>query len=277
MSLPQPKNEEPPSPPDAARDSLLPERDFAGRQFIGTREKQEDYYAFSDVSGPKEPKGTRLLVALGDGLGAHLGGNIASYTIVDEFLKAYKRGTLSEAWRMRVALEAANDKLNEITMRLAMNTAPMGSTFVGVSLTKQAMHWISVGDSCLFLLRSGKLMRLNADHSLAPILDERMRRGELTIEEAAAHPDRHILQSACMGLPLTIVDARMEPYPLKSGDLLVNASDGVLTLGHQQMEEMLAFGRNTTAGKIADAIVFAVRCANHPRQDNVTVAVVKIP
>jgi serine/threonine protein phosphatase PrpC len=253
------------------------ERDFAGRQHIGTREKQEDYYAFSDASGSKEPKGTRMLIALGDGLGAHLGGNIASFTIVDEFLKAYKRGTLSEAWRMRVALEAANDKLNEITMRLAMNTAPMGSTFVGVSFTRQALHWISVGDSCLFLHRAGKLTRLNADHSLAPILDERMRRGELTSDEAAAHPDRHILQSACMGLPLTLVDARMEPYALKTGDILVAASDGILTLEHQQLEEMLAFGRNTTAGKIADAIVFAVRCANHPRQDNVTVAVVKIP
>ncbi len=276
MIVPQVKQQDQETPKEV-RDGFLPERDFAGRQFIGMREKQEDYYAFSDVSGPKEPKGTRLLVALGDGLGAHLGGNIASYTIVDEFLKAYKRGTLSEAWRMRVALEAANDKLNEITMRLAMNTAPMGSTFIGVSLTKQAMHWISVGDSCLYLLRAGKLLRLNADHSLAPILDERMRRGELTAQEAAAHPDRHILQSACMGLPLTIVDARMEPYPMKSGDVLVSASDGVLTLEHHQLEEMLAFGRNTTAGKIADAIIFAVRCANHPRQDNVTVAVVKIP
>ena len=39
------------------------------------------------------------------------------------------------------------------------------------------VHWVSVGDSPLFIFREGKLMRLNADHSLAPLLDERVRLG----------------------------------------------------------------------------------------------------
>lgn len=237
---------------------------------------QEDFYAFSDISAAKEAGGSRMLVALGDGLGAHVGGNVASYLIVDEFVKAYKRSTLSTAWRLRVALETANEKLRDLSAKLATENAPMGSTLVGVAVSKESIHWVSVGDSPLFLFRDGTLTRLNADHSLAPILDERVRSGELSVADAARHPDRHILQSACLGHPLTIVDARMDPFELKSGDIVIAASDGVLTLNHKHLEQMLAFGKTTSAGKIADAIIFAIRCADQPRQDNATVCVVKI-
>src|SRR5207302_6498377 len=122
------------------------------------------------------------LIGLGDGLGAHIGGNVASYFIVDEFVKAYRRSTLSTSWRLRIALETSNEKLYELSTKLAYDHAPMGSTFVGITVMKNALHWVSVGDSPLFLFREGKLMRLNADHSLAPILDERVRSGELTEE-----------------------------------------------------------------------------------------------
>lgn len=254
------------------------ERDFSGRQFIGGRKMQEDFYAFCDVSGPKERPGSRLLITLGDGLGAHVGGSVASAFMVDEFIKAYRRSTLCASWRLRVALEAANERLYEVSARLSsFENAPMGSTLVGAVVADGAIHWVSVGDSPMFLFRDGKITRLNADHSLSPIIDERMRRGEITEEEAMHHPDRHILQSACLGQPLTIVDARTDPFELKSGDIIIVSSDGILTLGQIQLEELMSFGRFNTAGKIADSIIFAVRCADQFRQDNVTVAIVKIP
>jgi serine/threonine protein phosphatase PrpC len=254
------------------------ERDFAGRQYVGRRERQEDYYAFSDLSDKRESTGTRILAGLGDGLGAHLGGQLASAHLVTEFIQACKRSTLSAAWRLRVALETANESLYRISSRISWDKgAPMGSTFLGLSVSKSSVHWVSVGDSPLLIHREGKLTRLNADHSLAPILDERARLGELTEEEARVHPDRHVLQSACMGLPLTLVDARMDPYPLQTGDIIIAASDGLFTLDMAQMEDMLSFGKHTSAGKIADALIFAVRCADHPRQDNTTVCVLKVP
>ena len=252
------------------------ERDFAGRQYIGQREQQEDYYVFSDISERKAARMSKLLVGLGDGLGAHVGGNVASYFMVKEFVKAFKRSTLTTPWRLRVSLESANEGLSVLSSRFGVEKLPMGSTFIGLAITPTFMHWISVGDSILYVFRGGKLTRLNADHSLVPVLQERVKRGDLTAAEAAVHPDRHVLQSACMGLPLTMVDARMEPYPLEKGDVIITASDGLLTLPHHHMEEMLNFGRNTTAGKVADALLFAIRCADEPRQDNATVTVVKI-
>ena len=253
------------------------ERDFAGRQDVGTRSHQEDYYAFCDVSEKKEPPISKLLIGLGDGLGAHLGGHLASYHVVDQFVKRYKAASLPVGWRLRVSLDGANESLYHLSSRIQLNTPPMGTTFLGCVIADKNLWWISVGDSPLYHFSDGKLTRLNADHSLAPILEERVRQGDITMAEAMVHPDRHVLQSACLGLPLTIVDCRMDPFALKSGDLVIAASDGLLSLPDQQIQDMLSFGKTTTAGKVADALLFSVRCAEHPRQDNTTVAVVKVP
>lgn len=265
------------APINSATGPFCIERDFAGRQNVGTRRKQEDFYAFSDVSEKKEPSISRVLVALGDGLGAHLGGNVASYHVVDQFIKKFKSASLPPGWRLRIALEGANESLYTISSRITLDLPPMGTTLLACLVTEKKLWWISVGDSPFYIFRDGVLTRLNADHSLAPLLDERVRNGTLTEDESRCHPDRHVLQSACLGFPLTMVDSRVDPYDLKSGDILIIASDGLLTLESKQMEEMLAFGKNSSAGKIADALMFAVRSADHPRQDNTTVAVVKIP
>ncbi|WP_166443073.1 PP2C family protein-serine/threonine phosphatase [Phragmitibacter flavus] len=256
--------------------TFVTDRDFAGRQLVGSRSKQEDFYAFSDVSDPGEPALTQLLVGLGDGLGAHSGGNLASAHLVTEFIKAYKSTKLAESWRMRIALEQANDHLDELSKRYG-GLLPMGTTFIGLHITRTFCQWISVGDSPLFIFRNGKLERLNADHSLTPILEDRVRNGEITEEESLAHPDRHILQSACMGQPLTLVDARTYPYDLHSGDILLAASDGILTLGTKEIEELLLNGSRNSAAKLANSLLFAIRCVDHPRQDNVTIALVKVP
>lgn len=256
--------------------SFVTDRDFAGRQFIGKRSQQEDFYAFSDVSPPSTPLLSELLIGLGDGLGAHSGGHIASAHLVTEFIKAYKASTIAESWRMRVALEQANEHLQDLSHRHG-GPLPMGTTFLGVHITRQFCQWISVGDSPLLLYREGKLQRLNADHSLTPILEDRVRNGELTLEESLNHPDRHILQSACMGQPLTLVDSRNYPFPLLSGDILIAASDGILTLATSEVEELLKNGHRNSAAQLANSLLFAIRCVNNPRQDNVTIALVKIP
>ena len=166
------------------------ERNFAGRQCIGARKKQEDFYAFADASEKKEPPISRVLAVLGDGLGAHLGGNVASYHVVDQFIKKYKTATLPPGWRLRVALEGANESLYSLTSRIKIDLPPMGTTLLACLVTQKKLWWISVGDSPLLLFRDGAIMRLNADHSLAPLLDERVRTGDLTAEEALVHPDR---------------------------------------------------------------------------------------
>ena len=129
----------------------------------------------------------------------------------------------------------------------------------------------------MFLYRQGELIRLNADHSLTPILEERVKQGLISEEEAANHPDRHTLQSALLGYPIALIDLPKNPLQVQSGDIIIAASDGIFTLTHKALEELLGFGRHTTADKITDAILFAIRRINYDRQDNATVGVIKIP
>ena len=66
--------------------------------------------------------------------------------------------------------------------------------------------------------------------------------------------------------------AAMDALARRSASL----QDGIFTLTHKALEELLSFGKHTTADKIADAIIFAIRRINYDRQDNTTVGVVKI-
>ena len=255
---------------------FVQEQDFAARQYRGRRENQEDYYAFADATAPEEEPLSRILLVIGDGLGAHAGGSVASYLAVGSFIKSYHDNDLPPGWRLRVALEAANETLGVVSSRLPAVHNTMGTTLVALLVTPTTLQWISVGDSPLYLFREGSLKRINADHSLAPLLQERVDRGDLTPEEAANHPDRHTLQSALLGYPLTMVDAKDDPIGLQKGDIIIAASDGLMTLSDKQMEELLSFGRHTTADKIADALIFAIRRINNDRQDNATLGVIKI-
>ena len=256
--------------------AFVQEQDFAARQYRGRRDNQEDYYAFADAAEPEERSLERLLLVVGDGLGAHAGGSVASYIGVNAFVRAYHEQDGSANWKLKHAVETANDTLGYITNRMPSVAPPMGTTMLAALVTSKTLYWLSVGDSPLFLFRDGELLRLNADHSLSPLIDARAERGEITAEEAANHPDRHTLQAALLGLPLLMIDSPPDPMPLKSGDIVIAASDGIFTLTHKALEELLSFGKHTTADKIADAIIFAIRRINYDRQDNTTVGVVKI-
>ncbi len=260
----------------ADRSSFVQEHDFAARQYRGKRENQEDYYAFADASDQDEAPLARLLLALGDGLGAHAGGSVASYVTVGSFIRAFHEAEGAASWRLRMALDIANETIGIISGRLPSLGQPMGTTLLSILVDKNSMYWVSVGDSPLFIFRAGSLIRINADHSLSPLLDERVRLGEITHEEALHHPDRHTLQAAVLGMPITMIDGNAEPFILHKGDVIIAASDGIFTLSTRQLEELLSFGQHSTADKIVDAIIFAVRRINYERQDNITVAVVRI-
>lgn len=275
-STPAPQPDTQPLQMHEAEDaSFIQERDFAARQYRGKRENQEDYYAFADASDIDDEPLSSLLLVLGDGLGAHSGGSVASFVAVGSFVKAFHESDQSVTWRLRMALDEANDTIGLLSRRLPLVSNPMGTTLVAALVTKKRLHWISIGDSPLLLFRDGAVTRINADHSLSPLLDERVRNGEMTEEEAMHHPDRHTLQAAVLGMPLLMVDHNSEPFELRKGDIVIAASDGIFTLTTRQLEELLSFGQHTSADKIADAIIFAVRRINHERQDNTTVAVIK--
>ena len=251
---------------------LRQDTDFAGRGFIGVRESQEDYALFHTTHA-----GAKLLAVLADGMGGPAFGEVASQKAVDTFITtfdSYPAGSVLAA--MGAALQQANNELAR-SINETPALASMGCTLVGVHVGADGLQWISVGDSPLFLYRDGKIIRLNADHSMAPLIAESLQKGEITQDEASKHPHRNSLRSAVMGGELSMVDTSSAPVPLYQGDVIVLASDGILTLSDNEIAAQLEVRPTVTAEKLASNLIAAVEAKKRPRQDNTTVQVIIVP
>jgi protein phosphatase len=255
--------------------------DHASRQSQGARSYQEDAAAVWPGSGPlisllppAPPAGTVLLAVLADGMGGHVGGSLASSTVCGVFLEAYGRGEDAIAGRLARGLDAANAAiLRKVTAEPHMHG--MGSTLVALAFAPEGAHFISVGDSPLYLFRRGELARLNEDHSLAPLIDKLVEAGKMTAEEAENDPRRHYLRSAVTGEELDLIDASEKPLALEAGDIVLLASDGLLTLPDDDIRRVLAAFKDESPGEIADALLRQVDLAGAMMQDNTTVIVVR--
>ena len=243
---------------------------FAARQIPGKREYQEDDFGLLDGRdlGLDGSEHSMLLVA--DGMGGHVGGATASGLLSKTFVEAYPQTSGPIVDRLRNCLEAANKALADA---VAENPTldSMGSTLVAAVVASEGLHWISVGDSPLWLFRKGRLERLNADHSMAPILEDLVAKGHMTEEDAARDPRRHALRSAVMGDDIHLIDVSSQPVAVEQGDRLLLASDGLLTLDEQEIADILEKTQDAPLEDCAAALIQAVEAAEHPYQDNATI------
>jgi PPM family protein phosphatase len=255
--------------------------DIAMHASQGRRRYQEDTALFwpggVDALAPSATTRAEgeLLAVLADGMGGHAGGALASRTVCDSFLGAYAANTHDHRQGLADGLEAAN---TAITRKVRENPRlkGMGSTLIGAEFTPDGVSWVSVGDSPLYLWRHGELVVLNADHSLAPIIDRMARDGQISWEEARDDPQRHFLRSAISGEDIEMIDRSERPLPLEAGDIVVLSSDGIHTLELEQIARLIAARSVEPAEAIAQALVARVDQFGDTHQDNTTVVVVRV-
>lgn len=237
-------------------------------QWQGARSYQEDDYGYEEVELGAAGETPAVLMVLADGMGGEAGGATASRCVVEAFMHGIRESVGEPEARLDACLDEANREV-----RARVDADPelegMGSTVVAAVYDGQSLWWLSVGDSPMWLFTGGRLVRLNADHSMAPVLDRMAEVGELTREEALSDGTRHMLRSAVTGSQLDLVDRGHRRCRLAEGDYLLLASDGIETLSQHEMELCLgsAHGGSRTA---ADALLSAVKAAAKPYQDNVT-------
>ena len=243
---------------------------FAALQIAGKRDYQEDSFGLLDGRDLGLDDSEHALLLVADGMGGHVGGAIASDLLCKTFVETYRRSCDPTVDRLRNCLEAANEA---IAAAVGENSAlaSMGSTLVAAVVSSAGLHWISVGDSPLWLFRAGQLSRLNADHSMAPVLADLVAEGRITAEQAARNPSRHSLRSAVMGDDIHLIDVSSQPVAVEKGDRVVLASDGLMTLSDQEIAEILKKRRDAPLEDSAAALIQAVEDAQHPYQDNATV------
>jgi serine/threonine protein phosphatase PrpC len=246
--------------------------DFCGKEMLGDRAEQEDYSLFRTLS-----RSSDLLAVIADGMGGHAAGEVASREAVTAFDKTFvDYPSASIPTKLGAALQQANAELSKL-IKANPSLSGMGCTLLGVYVSSIGLHWVSVGDSLLLLFRDGKITRLNADHSMAPVIQESVKQGKLSKQEADAHPNRNALRSAVMGEDLALIDVPEKPYELHKGDVLIIASDGLLTLTDSQITDYLKRHQYAGADVIASTLINAVDQKRKPKQDNTTVQVISVP
>ncbi|MHA1538561.1 MAG: PP2C family protein-serine/threonine phosphatase [Alphaproteobacteria bacterium] len=251
---------------------MIEGRQFAVCQSQGARDYQEDSAEFSSLQGED---GDGLLMVLADGMGGHRGGAHASRVAIATFVETFAREGGSIGERLDRALHEANEQIGE-DGKANPELEGMGCTLIGAMLTKSGLEWISVGDSPMWLVRGGRLQRLNEDHSMAPILAKQVELGEMTVEEAAHHPQRNALRSAVIGDTMQHIDQSKQPVRFRKGDYLLIASDGVETLSVDDIAALFGESKDADAETLARNLVVAVDGVQRKGQDNTTVMVVDL-
>ena len=255
---------------------MKPEEDFAGRQIAGSRVTQDDYYGFGPLTQELDGLDGVLLV-VADGMGGYSGGAIASRLVVESFVKNFYLQEGPPAQRLQTSLRAAEKALQDKIARSDRSLGQMGSTLVAAVCTGGTLQWASVGDSALYLFRDGALKRVNADHSMVPVLAQLVVAGNLTAEEAASHPQRNVLRAALTGGPLETFEISESPLQLQPGDIVIAASDGLGTVPPDALAAKIAENSGQPASRIAEVLLAAVSDARKVKQDNATVAVIRNP
>jgi serine/threonine protein phosphatase PrpC len=170
------------------------------------------------------------LFAVADGMGGHLGGEVASNLALETIRDAFTAGQGSLVDQVtnanRVVFERSQSD---------REVRGMGTTLTAVVVEGAHVRLVHVGDSRGYLLRDGALHMLTKDHTVVAKMVEE---GEITAAEAENHPHRNIV-TRVLGVESTVeVDEGI--LDLKDGDRLLLCSDGLTGMvSHADIEAVL--------------------------------------
>ena len=244
----------------------------AGDSHIGSRGGQEDSFAiWQGVTGEGEQE---FLMVVADGMGGHARGDIASALATEAFVACFSHSSDAPPIRLRNALFEANARLARAVTE-APEMAGMGTTLAACHVRGMSLHWISVGDSPLWLCRTSGLERLNADHSMRAELKGAVERGEMTDWAAGLDPYGNMLRAAVMGEEIEEIDCPATPISCRPDDMVILASDGILTVPEDILHQTATAHWDQAPAQIVEVLLRIVIDTGARRQDNTTVLVGK--
>lgn len=215
----------------------------------------------------------RGVYAVADGMGGHAAGEIASRLTIEtlqEVLQrddpATRRMNVEDAaeW-LRGAVVEANRRICD-SIRLHEERRGMGTTVVALVHSGSDAVVGHVGDSRLYLLRGGELIRMTSDHSW---VNEQVKLGLMNDDTAQRHPMRNIVTRALGSRPEVLVD--LTSLQFQPGDVFLLCSDGLNTmLSDEQIHTILLAHRREPEAACRALVEETNR---HGGEDNVTVVV----
>ncbi|MFO7820369.1 MAG: protein phosphatase 2C domain-containing protein [Halanaerobacter sp.] len=233
-------------------------------QHRGERKRQED--SFSTIRDDD-----MVLAVVADGMGGFKSGKEASELVTKNFMEQFCRNyDISSINQFLMnTVYASNKKLIKRSGR-----EKSGTTLVAAVINNNLLHWVTVGDSHLYLYRNRDLIQLNTDHIFANKLKESYRAGEISRYKMLNHPQRERLISYVGQEEIAEIDYSFDPLELRRKDKLILCTDGVYdSLSEVELGQLLAQSKGIQ--KIAEEIIRKVISKGQPRQDNATVVVLE--
>ena len=212
----------------------------------------------------------RTMIILADGMGGHRAGNIASEMAVTDLGAAWVDTQIDTVNEVREwfaeHLEIENQKIYQWGRDEAYKG--MGTTLEALAIIDNQAIYAHIGDSRIGLIRGEEYHQLTNDHSL---VNELLKAGQLTPEEAEAHPQKNIITQS--------IGQKDEIQPdlgivsLEPGDYIVINSDGLTNMiSGSEIYDIV-----TSDISLDDKAATLVRFANNAGGlDNITVALIAI-
>lgn len=256
--------------------------DMAGDSHIGRKkDKNEDSYGIFGEDTPELAlfrQGALLTVA--DGLGGHIGGDIASKLTVSMLRDVVKESPppeeIADSEReddyyvavLQKALVRANESIYRTNRDLVKNGRPMGTTATAALVRPKTAYVVNVGDSRAYLFRNGSFIAQTRDHSW---VDEQVSQGLMTKSEAEKDKRKNLLTRSIGTHPE--IESDVYNWRLEGGDQLLLCSDGLINMVQDnQMRDILA--QPALAAEKVDALIALAN--EQGGKDNITAIVAVI-
>src|SRR2546423_1537315 len=213
---------------------------------------------------------TRHIFAVADGVGGAEAGEVASKTAVEVLEEAFRHQQPGDDVEdlMELAIQRANASIYQLSheqRRFAM----MATTIVALHLAGRHATIGHVGDSRLYRLTpDGQIHRETEDHS---VVEEEVRAGRMTAEQAANHPSRNVISRA-LGAEQS-VEVDLKTIDAADGTIFLLCSDGITR--HIPDAELSAILREADTLEAACAEMKR-RCLERGAEDNLTAVVVRV-
>lgn len=234
---------------------------------IGGRSSQQDSFSVS----PAELYGQNgVLAVVADGMGGLENGDKASQAAVISAMESFYQVAGTGMERLLQLLAVARDAVN--ASKAELNTAEGGTTLLMGLIQNGEFHYVSVGDSRIYLYRSGRLVQLNREHSYLYDQLKHAVNGKIGITEALAN-EKNACITSYLGMPeLSYIDIPATPISVLPKDKFLLMSDGVY---NALTQEEICLAMRHPAQDAAEAIQSFISTKNFQDQDNYTLVVLE--
>lgn len=232
--------------------------DFAAHSDVGKVRKKNDDSGYAG----------RYFAVVADGMGGHVGGDVASASTVLDLVHLDRSDVEDPATMLADEIQSANIILNELVDQNP-KLSGMGTTVTALLLTRDRFRYAHIGDSRAYRLKDGVWEQMSRDHTF---VEKLLEEGRITAEEAKVHPHRNVIMRV-LGDSDASPELDLFEYPVEPGERWMLCSDGINAVVPEEETEQI-MRDSATVREAADRLVERTLELGSP--DNVTAVVVEV-